>query len=125
MRISRFERQTVESDKPSNAKPPTRVDDQRLCFDTQRTRLVGVKVTCTRLDAGKQRLNYYSPMTHVPRYVPAKTNQGWPVVGLIALLTISLIAAVTVIHQRTYKHPGDPTWHAVGGAGATEPTPAH
>lgn len=64
-------------------------------------------------------------MTLVPRYVPAKTNQGWPVVGLIALLTISLIAAVTVIHQRTYKHPGDPTWHAAGGAGATEPTPAH
>ena len=35
-------------------------------------------------------------MTHVPRYVPAKTNQGWPVVGLITLLTLVLIAAVTV-----------------------------
>jgi hypothetical protein len=52
---------------------------------------------------------------HAGRYVPAKTNQGWPVVGLIALLTFSLIAAVVVIHQRTYKHPTDPTWHAVGG----------
>lgn len=55
-------------------------------------------------------------MTHVPRHVPAKTNQGWPVVGLIAAVAIAAIVAVTVIHQRTYKHPGDPTWHAVGGA---------
>jgi NADH:ubiquinone oxidoreductase subunit 6 (subunit J) len=60
-------------------------------------------------------------MTHVPhvphvsRYVPAKTNQGWPVVGLIALLAFALIAMVVVIHQRTYKPPTDPTWHAVGG----------
>lgn len=64
-------------------------------------------------------------MTHVPpgpRYVPAKTNQGWPIVGLIALITISLIAAVTVIHQRTYKDPTDPGWHAIGGA--TAPTSA-
>lgn len=55
-------------------------------------------------------------MEHIPRYVPARTNQGWPVVGLIAALTIALIVTVTVIHQRTYKHPTDPTWHAVGGA---------
>ena len=55
-------------------------------------------------------------MDHIPRYVPARTNQGWPVVGLIAALTVALIVMVTVIHQRTYKHPTDPTWHAVGGA---------
>lgn len=62
-------------------------------------------------------------MSHVPRYVPAKTNEGWPVVGLIALLTVALIVMVTVIHQRTYKHPTDPTNHAVGGVGS--PAPAH
>lgn len=57
-----------------------------------------------------------TPLPHVPRYVPAKTNQGWPIVGLISALTIALIVMVTVIHKRTYKHPTDPTWHAVGGA---------
>jgi hypothetical protein len=55
-------------------------------------------------------------MTYVPRYVPAKTNRGWSVVGLVVLLTAACIVAVTVIHRRTYKHPTDPTFHAVGGA---------
>lgn len=64
-------------------------------------------------------------MTHVPRYIPAKTNQGWGVVGLIGLLTAALIVAVTVIHRSTYKHPTDPTWHAIGGAKSTGATPAH
>jgi hypothetical protein len=79
-------------------------------------------VTRGGLDTTSDLVDYFSAMTHpdvppphVARYVPAKTNQGWPVVGLIALLTFSLIAAVVVIHQRTYKHPTDPTWHAVGG----------
>lgn len=54
-------------------------------------------------------------MMHVDRYVPAKTNQGWPVVGLIVAITTAIIVMVIVIHQRTYKHPGDPTWHAKGG----------
>lgn len=58
-------------------------------------------------------------MTQVPRYVPAKTNQGWPVVGLITLLTAALIVAVTVIHNRTYKHPTDPVSPARGAATAT------
>jgi hypothetical protein len=58
-------------------------------------------------------------MTYVPKYVPAKTNQGWPVVGLIAALTIALITMVTVIHQRTYKHPTDPTWNP--GANSSAP----
>lgn len=57
-------------------------------------------------------------MTHVPRYVPAKTNGGWSVVGLIALLTAALIVSVTVIHRRTYKHPTDPTFQAVGSGSA-------
>ena len=46
---------------------------------------------------------------HVPRHVPARTNEGWPIVGLITALTVALIVAVTVIHKRTYKHPTDPT----------------
>ena len=71
-------------------------------------------------DTGKGGFDYLFRMTHVPhghvsRYVPAKTNQGWPIVGLIAALTLALIAMVVVIHNRTYKHPTDPTWHAVGG----------
>jgi hypothetical protein len=54
---------------------------------------------------------YYHPMEHhhVPRHVPARTNDGWPVVGLITVLTVALIIGVTVIHKRTYKHPTDPT----------------
>ena len=47
-------------------------------------------------------------MTHVPRYVPARTNDGWPFVGLIWLLTAALIVAVVVIHNKTYRHPTDP-----------------
>ena len=60
-------------------------------------------------------------MTHVPRYVPAKTNEGWPVVALITALTIALIVGVTIIHNRTYKHPTDPTM----GAGASKAPAAH
>lgn len=58
----------------------------------------------------------------VPRYVPARTNEGWPIVGLVVALTLALIVSVTVIHKRTYRHPTDPTWHAAGGTGnsATE-----
>jgi hypothetical protein len=57
-------------------------------------------------------------MEHHPRYVPARTNEGWPIVGLVTLLTIALIVMVTVIHKRTYKHPTDPTNQAIGGAPA-------
>ena len=46
---------------------------------------------------------------HAPRHVPARTNDGWPVVGLITVLTAALIIGVTVIHKRTYKQPTDPT----------------
>jgi hypothetical protein len=47
-------------------------------------------------------------MSQAPRYVPAKTNEGWPVVGLITLLTAALIVAVVIIHNKTYRHPTDP-----------------
>ena len=49
-------------------------------------------------------------MTHVPRYVPARTNEGWSVVGLVVLLTAICITATVIIHKRTYKHPTDPTF---------------
>ena len=59
-------------------------------------------------------------MSHVPRYVPAKTNEGWPIVGLVTLLTVALIIAVTVIHKRTYRHPTDPVSPgAAAGSAAT------
>jgi len=48
-------------------------------------------------------------MTFVPRYVPARTNDGWSVVGLVVLLAAACITATTIIHKRTYKHPTDPT----------------
>jgi hypothetical protein len=48
-------------------------------------------------------------MTHVPRYVPAKTNGGWAIVALVFALAAACIVGVTVIHKRTYKHPTDPT----------------
>jgi NADH:ubiquinone oxidoreductase subunit 6 (subunit J) len=51
---------------------------------------------------------------HEPRYVPARTNEGWPVVGLVVLLAAACIVAVTVIHKRTYKPPTDPTWQSAG-----------
>ncbi|HEU4994750.1 MAG TPA: hypothetical protein VFT29_08020 [Gemmatimonadaceae bacterium] len=49
-------------------------------------------------------------MKHVPRHVPAKTNEGWSVVALVALLAAACIVAVTVIHRRTWKQPTDPTY---------------
>jgi hypothetical protein len=60
-------------------------------------------------------------MHHTPRYVPAETNGGWPIAGLVTLLTVILIIGVTIIHKRTYRHPTDPLNHAVGGA---KPQPA-
>ena len=65
-------------------------------------------------------------MTHVPRYVPAKTNEGWSVVGLVVLLTAACIAMTVVIHQRTYKHPTDPAYRAAGERGTSDAaSPGH
>jgi len=58
---------------------------------------------------------------HPPRYVPAQTNGGWGAVGLVIVLTIICIVATYTIYQRTYKHPTDPTWHAIGGAASKAP----
>jgi hypothetical protein len=66
---------------------------------------------------------------YTPKFVPAKTNGGWPIAGLVWLLAFALIAMVVVIHNRTYKHPTDPTWHSVNGARpantADAPAPQH
>lgn len=61
---------------------------------------------------------------HTPRFVPARTNEGWPIAGLVTLLTVILIVGVTIIHKRTYRHPTDPLNHAVGGAKPAASTPA-
>lgn len=59
-------------------------------------------------------------MHHVDRHVPAKTNEGWPIVGLVFLIAAVCIVGVTVIHKRTYKHPTDPTAVSGGHAAAAE-----
>ena len=48
------------------------------------------------------------------RWVEAKTNQGWGVVGLVTLLTALCIAMAVYFYQTTYKHPTDPSWRAAG-----------
>jgi hypothetical protein len=67
-----------------------------------------------------QSTTHISAMDRVARHVPARTNDGWPVVGLVVLLAAACIVSVTVIHNRTYKHPSDPTWHSV-----TDPKAEH
>jgi len=57
-------------------------------------------------------------MEHLPRYVPARTNEGWPIAGLVIALAVACAVGAAVIHQKTYKHPTDPTWHAIGGGAA-------
>lgn len=49
-----------------------------------------------------------------PRYAPANTNAGWPIAAGVILLAILCIAGATYLHKTTYKHPTDPSWHAVG-----------
>jgi hypothetical protein len=48
------------------------------------------------------------------RYVPAKTNEGWGVAGLVTLLAIACIAWAAYEYNATYKHPTDARWHAAG-----------
>jgi hypothetical protein len=51
---------------------------------------------------------------HQDRYIPAKTNGGWGVAAIVVGLSIVLAIGAGVIHAKTYKHPTDVTWHAVG-----------
>lgn len=48
------------------------------------------------------------------RYVPADTNAGWGVIGLVLALAVACIITVTYVHRATYKHPTDVTWQAGG-----------
>lgn len=57
-------------------------------------------------------------MQHQDRYVPADTNGGWPFAGAVIALAIACIIGATLIHNKTYKNPTDPTWHAKGQRGA-------
>lgn len=50
------------------------------------------------------------------RWVEAKTNEGWGIAALVIGLAVACIALATVIHQRTYRHPTDPTWQAIQSA---------
>jgi len=51
-------------------------------------------------------------MIHQPKYVPARTNDGWSVAALVVLLTATLIATATYIHKKTYLHPTDTRFRA-------------
>jgi hypothetical protein len=51
-------------------------------------------------------------MEHVPRYVPARTNEGWSIALGVVLLAVACIVGATIVHKRTYKSPTDPTYHA-------------
>ena len=62
---------------------------------------------------------------HSSRYIPARTNEGWGIAGLIVGLAIVCIVAATVIHRATYKDPTDTSWRAAGGQPAAEATAAH
>jgi len=59
---------------------------------------------------------FLSRMQHVPRYVPARSNEGWSVALAVVALAVVCIVVATLVHKRTYKHPTDPTWHAAGSA---------
>jgi hypothetical protein len=53
-------------------------------------------------------------MEHQDRYVPANVNGGWPIAAGVVALAIVCIVTAYVIHEKTYKHPTDVTWHATG-----------
>ena len=61
------------------------------------------------------------PDRYADRYVPADTNAGWPIAGGIILLAFICIATATYIHKKTYRHPTDVTWQAVGSGGEKTP----
>jgi hypothetical protein len=56
-------------------------------------------------------------MSHQPKYVPARTNDGWSVAALVVALAVVLIVSVAYIHKKTYKHPTDPTFVSAGDRG--------
>ena len=67
----------------------------------------------------------HHPPVHQDRYVPARTNEGWGAAAATILLALILIVGATVIHKRTYKHPTDPSWRAVGSQAASSVPRGH
>jgi hypothetical protein len=53
-------------------------------------------------------------MEHQDRFVPADVNGGWPIAAGVVALAAALIIMAYVVHEKTYKHPTDVTWHAKG-----------
>ena len=58
---------------------------------------------------------------HIDRYVPAETNGGWPFATGVIVLALVCIAAATYIHNESYKHPTDVTWHGKGSGTKAPP----
>jgi len=61
-------------------------------------------------------------------WVEAKTNEGWGIAAGVVGLAVLCIVMATVVHQRTYRHPTDVTWHATGQQSTPEirdARPAH
>jgi hypothetical protein len=61
-----------------------------------------------------QNTNDEESMEHQDRFVPADVNGGWPIAAGVVALAVALVIAAFVIHEKTYKHPTDVTWHAKG-----------
>lgn len=55
-------------------------------------------------------------MDYVPRYVPARTNEGWGIALGVVLLAVACIVFATVVHKKTYRPPTDPTFQSAGDA---------
>jgi hypothetical protein len=51
---------------------------------------------------------------HTDRYVRAETNGGWGFAAMIIGLAVACIVFATYVHQKTYKHPTDPTAKSIG-----------
>lgn len=62
---------------------------------------------------------------HSSRYIPARTNEGWGIAGLIVGLAVLCIVGATVVHRATYKPPTDTSWRAAGGQPAAEGPAGH
>jgi hypothetical protein len=62
---------------------------------------------------------------HEDRYIPARTNEGWGAAAATILLALVLAIGATVIHNRTWKQPTDPSWRAAGQRPAAEAPRGH
>ena len=54
---------------------------------------------------------------HVDRYVPFK-QEGWGMALFIVFLAVASATFATIVHKRTYLHPTDVHFQAVGESGA-------